>query len=233
MIIISDVHGCLKTLEALIAKLPKDEPIVFTGDLVDRGPRSREVVKFVRDNGYLCVKGNHEVMTVDMDDNWGHNGADKTLESYEIEYSVRFSRPVHVDPDSEQDPEKLKVFKDDQEWMSKLPLYLLFDDVQNDLGEKLLVTHSSAERVWGWSEEKRKEHKYHFETNIIWERNYNPDKIPGIYNVFGHTPVKEPKIRDGYAFIDTGAVFNEPPYNKLTALRFPQMEIYQQENLDY
>lgn len=40
--IISDVHGCYKTLLALIDKLPnkKDSKIVFVGDLVDRGANS-------------------------------------------------------------------------------------------------------------------------------------------------------------------------------------------------
>ena len=40
--IISDVHGCYKTLLALIDKLlnKKDSKIVFVGDLVDRGANS-------------------------------------------------------------------------------------------------------------------------------------------------------------------------------------------------
>ena len=62
MIIIGDVHGCYKTLIALIEKLPKDRNITFVGDLIDRGPGSKDVVEFVRKNNYRCVRGNHEDM---------------------------------------------------------------------------------------------------------------------------------------------------------------------------
>jgi len=66
VIIIGDVHGCYKTLQALLAKilLNHNEQICFVGDLIDRGPKSKEVVDFVRDRGHLCVKGNHEDMAV-------------------------------------------------------------------------------------------------------------------------------------------------------------------------
>ncbi|MCT7603919.1 metallophosphoesterase [Aliarcobacter butzleri] len=60
--IIGDVHGCYKSLIALIDKLPNKEKskICFVGDLVDRGMYSYEVVKFVMENNYDCVLGNHE-----------------------------------------------------------------------------------------------------------------------------------------------------------------------------
>ena len=47
--IISDVHGCYKTLLALIEQFPnkQNSKIVFVGDLVDRGNDSYNVVKFI------------------------------------------------------------------------------------------------------------------------------------------------------------------------------------------
>ena len=47
--IISDVHGCYKTLIALIDQFPnkQNSKIVFVGDLVDRGNDSYNVVKFI------------------------------------------------------------------------------------------------------------------------------------------------------------------------------------------
>mgnify|MGYP003512738781 CR=1 FL=1 len=50
--IISDVHGCYKSLKALINQFPNKEnsKIVFVGDLIDRGASSCEVVKFIMDN---------------------------------------------------------------------------------------------------------------------------------------------------------------------------------------
>ena len=62
--IISDVHGCYKTLLALIDKLlnKKDSKIVFVDDLVDRGANSYDVIKFVIYNNYDWVLGSHEKM---------------------------------------------------------------------------------------------------------------------------------------------------------------------------
>ena len=47
--IIGDVHGCYKSLLALIEQFPnkQNSKIVFVGDLVDRGNDSYNVVKFI------------------------------------------------------------------------------------------------------------------------------------------------------------------------------------------
>ena len=65
--IVSDVHGCYKSLLALIEQFPnkQNSKIVFVGDLVDRGKNSYDVVKFVMENKYDCVKGNHEEMLLE------------------------------------------------------------------------------------------------------------------------------------------------------------------------
>ena len=59
---IGDVHGCLTELESLIAlidPLPEDR-IIFLGDLINRGPDPVGVVRFVYENRYECLMGNHE-----------------------------------------------------------------------------------------------------------------------------------------------------------------------------
>ena len=50
--IVSDVHGCYKSLLALIEQFPKipNSQIVFVGDLVDRRKYSNDVVKFFISN---------------------------------------------------------------------------------------------------------------------------------------------------------------------------------------
>ena len=60
--IIGDVHGCYKTLLALIEQFPnkQNSKIVFVGDLVDKGKNSCEVIEFIINNKYDCVMGNHE-----------------------------------------------------------------------------------------------------------------------------------------------------------------------------
>ena len=62
---IGDVHGCEKSLSALIEKinpLPKDT-LWFCGDIVNRGPSSLNCIKLIRSlsNKTVCVLGNHDI----------------------------------------------------------------------------------------------------------------------------------------------------------------------------
>lgn len=66
---IGDIHGDLDALERLLARLPPMTPadsVVFVGDYVDRGPRSREVIERIRGlSAYtpaqvVALRGNHE-----------------------------------------------------------------------------------------------------------------------------------------------------------------------------
>ena len=63
--VVGDVHGYLETLRALLDKLNlrEEDSVVFLGDLIDRGPNSADVLRFVRDDErLLSVRGNHESM---------------------------------------------------------------------------------------------------------------------------------------------------------------------------
>ena len=37
---IGDLQGCLESLDGLLEQLPEDAPLIFLGDLVNRGPES-------------------------------------------------------------------------------------------------------------------------------------------------------------------------------------------------
>jgi bis(5'-nucleosyl)-tetraphosphatase (symmetrical) len=54
MWVIGDLQGCLDPLQRLLAQLPDDEPLLFVGDLVNRGPQSLATLRFVR---ALCEAG--------------------------------------------------------------------------------------------------------------------------------------------------------------------------------
>ncbi len=61
-IFIGDVHGhsdgLMNLLEAIAPS--SNDQVYFLGDLIDRGPRSADVINFVRQSGYPCLLGNHE-----------------------------------------------------------------------------------------------------------------------------------------------------------------------------
>ena len=70
---IGDIHGCLKTLKALVEneiQLGKDDELFFVGDFIDRGPDSKGVLDYIGSlirDGYKIqsVMGNHEEMLLE------------------------------------------------------------------------------------------------------------------------------------------------------------------------
>lgn len=69
--IISDIHGNLTALDAVIADLEKRrvDEVLVAGDLVGRGPQGDAVVSRIREQGWRSVRGNHEDYLIDFRDN--------------------------------------------------------------------------------------------------------------------------------------------------------------------
>ncbi|APS00492.1 metallophosphoesterase [Pajaroellobacter abortibovis] len=61
-IVVGDVHGCRKELEALLEQVAftSSDKLVFVGDLIARGPDSRGVLQVARQVEAVVVRGNHE-----------------------------------------------------------------------------------------------------------------------------------------------------------------------------
>jgi predicted phosphodiesterase len=58
--ILSDVHGNLEALEAVLADAGSVDQLWCIGDLVGYGPQPNECVALLRARGALCVAGNHD-----------------------------------------------------------------------------------------------------------------------------------------------------------------------------
>lgn len=75
VVVIGDVHGCFDELTELLAQIHNNVTEnsvlkLFVGDLVDKGPKSREVMQFILHNqfrgSYLPVRGNHDNEVLDQ-----------------------------------------------------------------------------------------------------------------------------------------------------------------------
>ena len=214
-LIIGDVHGCFKTLQALIAQRP-DHKVILLGDLIDRGPNSRAVIEWVMKTGTPSVAGNHEDLALAFSGHtklgfqskcgehydyniWLNNGGNKVIENY-------FGQPLPVDVLT---------------WMSQLPPYIIVGP-RDKQGRKLLVSHTG----YGLGADTG-----HW-LNVLWGRHPEDGDFPKdkYYRIFGHNREETPRITDNYAMIDTGAAYKG--YGKLTGMVWPSKEIIQQDFID-
>src|SRR3990167_4499879 len=87
--IVGDIAGRYDQLLALLKKMPDDE-VISIGDMIDRGPKSKEVIEWFMKNG-KAILGNHEHMMLDFyrnenyyeHDVWQQNGGSVTLTSFD------------------------------------------------------------------------------------------------------------------------------------------------------
>lgn len=215
---IPDIHGCALTFRRLVEeviRLDKGDSLYLLGDMIDRGPRSREVVDTIRRlqaEGYAVhpLRGNHEDMLVRscVDRNnfhlWMLNGGRATLDSFGIEDACEL--PSHY-----------------RAFFEELPFYIELDDfilVHAGLNfqavDPLLDTEAM---LWTRSSEVKRE------------------RIKGKRVICGHTPQSREAIRRSLSgnriTLDNGCVYaGEPELGNLTALELNSMTLYFQENID-
>lgn len=224
--IIGDIHGCFQELKELTKKLgydwshgfpvhPNKRKLAFVGDLTDRGPQSIKVIetvwKLVIDEKIsFYVPGNH------CNKLYRYFLGNKVQIAHGLETTDAEYRSLHK--------KQQKIIKG--KFMSLYetsPLYQVFEQ------EELVICHAGIrEDLIGKNDSKVK--TFVLYGDITGEKN--PDGTPvrldwakeyhGPYTiVYGHTPVKEPRIIGKTCNIDTGAVFG----GNLTALRFPEMNL--------
>jgi protein phosphatase len=224
--IIGDIHGCYAELKELTNNLgfdwnsgvpihPDGRQLAFIGDLTDRGPESLKTAELVWElvrNRKIAfyVPGNH------CNKLYRYLLGNKVQTKHGLETTVsEFLALENVKRDSFR-----KKFINLYE---SAPLYHVLDN------EKLVLAHAGIrEEYIGKDYSKVKTFVLYGDitgqTNADgtpvrrdWARNYQGNAVI----VYGHTPVKEPRVLNNTYNIDTGAVFG----GKLTALRYPEMEL--------
>ncbi len=215
---IGDIHGCARTLNALLALLAHDvgrpldgtDDIVFVGDYVDRGPDSPAVLDRMLELeaesesglGPQCtfLRGNHDQMMLDYVDGtgetdlWWINGGHTTLAAYE----ARGDRTIP---------------KDHVDFLRRTALAAE--------GAGFAFVHAGFDTRLTVAENLERP-----DTSIVlWTRNHLEADLSKweMPVVCGHTPVAEPIDRPQLIDIDTGAVFaGRPGLGRMTAVALPE-----------
>lgn len=213
---ISDIHGCLKTFQALLKALQfsKKDRLFLLGDYIDRGSDSKGVIDYIwhlQAQGYTvqCLKGNHEQMMLDARHDmskqrmWLMNGGIATSASFGANHLSDIPK---------------KYFH----WMEELPHYLEVDHY--------ILVHAGLNFDVG----SPLDHKH----SMLWIRNWyhqiNYDWLNGRIIIHGHTPTMKTVIQQRAKdldlqpalVIDNGCVFDRPGFGTLAAYSLDEQSLY-------
>ncbi|HEY1543794.1 MAG TPA: polynucleotide kinase-phosphatase [Xanthobacteraceae bacterium] len=227
--IIGDVHGCADELELLLDRLgyelawvdgdsgrearlrsPTGRKLVFVGDLVDRGPRTPDVLRIamaaVASGIGFAVQGNH----------------DNKLHRWMAGRDVKIAHGLQQTIDqlaAEDDAFKASV----KTFLYDLRSHFWLDDgklavAHAGLKEDMIGRGSPAVRDFAlYGETSGEIDEYGLPVRADWAAAYRGKTTV----VYGHTPIPAAEWVNNTICIDTGCVFG----GKLTALRWPEKEL--------
>ena len=220
---IGDIHGCELTFRKLLfdnLHITREDEIYLLGDLIDRGPRIRELIDSIiklREYGYkiIAIKGNHEWMlrkSIESDaifKMWMLNNGQTTLRSFNV------NDPAHI-------PEMYLQF------FSKMPSFIKL--------EKYVLVHA------GLNFEKKNPLKH--KRSMVWMRNEKVRKkdmvkIGGRSLIVGHTPVSLEKVlssnKTNKIMLDGGCIYKGryPGVGYLVAYDIDNDNFFYEENVDF
>ena len=223
---ISDIHGCLKTLLALLQKIENNSinnTFYFLGDYIDRGPDSKAVldymINFRNHNNAHFIKGNHEQMmlntyisgTIYDYSLWKQNGSEQTMHSFSV-------------PSGAHDIKKyIPLMYID--FIESMPYYLEL--------ENFFLVHAGFNF--------NSDNPFTDTNSMLWTRfeENNTKFTNGKYIIHGHVPTSVEQImlhlheKRNILSIDSGCVYNQfNDLGKLSALNLDTMELIYTDNID-
>jgi len=184
-IVVGDIHGCYDELMDLLdkAKLTDDDRVVSVGDLITKGPKSREVLElFMTDPRFTTVIGNHDLA---LRRKW--NGED-----------------IELKPAQKETHKELKGEKDAfASFFNRLPFTI-------DLGTHLVVHAGLRPNVELYSQTTGDLTRLRTlggdresDEGTPWYHVYYGEKTV----LFGHWPAPEPRRGKKAIGLDTGCVY--------------------------
>jgi len=204
--VVGDIHGCLHLLNRLLDAIPwrpGQDRLVFVGDYIDRGPRSKGVIDRIlglirKDPGVSCLLGNHEAMLLDYLEGidpelYLANRGMTTLRDYRGEMPTGRGPLIP--------PEHMAFYRSLRPYMELEGYYV----VHAGFRPGIAVEGQSLDDML-WIREPFISSDYNFGKKVI----------------FGHTPFARPLREVTKIGIDTGAVFG----NRLTCIELPEERFY-------
>lgn len=211
--IIGDIAGRYDELMLLLQKMPKADLTIAVGDLIDRGPKSREVLEWFMNNQdkAIAIYGNHEDMMVQFVRNpddwnnrsiWLYNGGKTTLESFRDQQG-------HIDI-------PLEII----EFIEKCPMWWKNND--------LIISHAPINfniDAYSLPDQYNKINSHFF----FWNRMPPNKRVSEhLYHIYGHNGEhRSHSDHSGeYAFC-----IDNSHNSELTGMHWPSKEIFRQEFL--
>jgi serine/threonine protein phosphatase 1 len=187
-IVIGDLHGCFEEALALLDRLAvtaqneRGDRVIFAGDLVDRGPKSRECVELAM--RYECILGNHEEKHLESANH--HPETRKALSAEHYEYFRKLPTFIRL-PDHNAVVVHAGVMP----------------NVAIEAQDTYHLLHAQCvnppERKSYWPSKAPTSHTF-------WTNHWRgPERV-----IFGHSVVDKPLVTEYAVGIDTGCVFGGP-----------------------
>lgn len=218
--VVGDIHGMFLHLERLLERVSFDgtrDRLFSVGDLVDRGPRSRDALAWIEQPWFFAVRGNHEQFAIDSDD------------PHQRELWINFNGGAWW---LELAPELQVRFR---EAFESLPLAIEIETGAGRVG----VVHADVPPAVDWDEFTRMLEANERDAVLyaLWSRNritgYATTAPVGgdVTRVYcGHTPTRHTVQLDNVCYIDTGAAYINDGYAEA---RLTVVEIHPELHREY
>jgi len=184
-IVVGDIHGCYDELLELVdeVKLKHGDRLVAVGDLLAKGPKSRETLElFMSDERFTTVMGNHDLA---LRRRW--NGEDIELKGAQKE--------THKELKGEKD--KYTQFLNTLPFVIDLGTHLVVHAGLRPNVELQSQTTGDLTRLRTLGPDRESDE------GTPWYHVYNGEKIV----LFGHWPSSEPRRGPKAIGLDTGCVY--------------------------
>lgn len=201
--IVGDIHGCFDEFLKLLEKInynKKKHRLILAGDIINRGPKSFDMLRWVKNEGVEVILGNHE---------------------------QAFIKGVEKDKPLSSILRKLKndmgeTVKEWVQWISSWPLYIEEEDfmvVHAGLVPGEHPRHSEPDflmniRTWDGKGENIKD-----ESNPPWYTFYKGEKLL----IYGHWAKQGLMVRGNTIGLDSGCVYGK----SLSGILLPERRIVQ------